>query len=150
MRGRRVLYVAAEGARDVLPDGLTERGCRVDVVPVYRTASDGAGSGALREALNAGRVDAVTFASASAVRGFVDAVGADLARRAPAVSIGPVTSDAVRAAGIPLAAEAADASIDALADSAVQVIGDAATRPEPRGANAPPRGDASASSSSTA
>jgi uroporphyrinogen III methyltransferase/synthase len=121
-----VLYVAGEGARDVLANGLTERGCRVDVVPVYRTASDGAGSGALREALGAGRVDAVTFASASAVRGFVEAVGADLARRAPAVSIGPVTSDAVRAAGIPLAAEASEASIEALADATVKLFGSAA------------------------
>jgi len=124
VRGSRVLYVAAEGARDVLPEGLASRGCTVDVVPVYRTASDGAGSGALRDALSAGRVDAVTFASASAVRGFVDAVGAELARRAPAVSIGPVTSDAVRAAGIPLAAEASEASLDALADATVRLLGD--------------------------
>ena len=122
VRGTRVLYVAAEGARDVLPDGLTERGCRVDVVPVYRTSADGAGAGALRDALAAGRVDAVTFASASAVRGFIDAVGADLARRAPAVSIGPVTSDAVKAAGIPLGAEATEASIDALAAATVQLV----------------------------
>ena len=125
VRGSRVLYVAAEGARDVLPEGLAERGCRVDVLPVYRTASDGAGSGALREALNAGRVDAVTFASASAVRGFVEAVGAEPARRAPAVSIGPTTSDAVRAAGITLAAEASEATIDALADATVKLIGGA-------------------------
>ena len=123
VRGRRVLYVAAEGARDVLPGGLADRGCTVDVVPVYRTASDGAGSGALREALNAGRVDAVTFASASAVRGYVDAVGAELARRAPAVSIGPVTSDAVRAAGITVAAEASGSSLDALVDATVSLIG---------------------------
>src|SRR6185295_14271189 len=123
VRGTRVLYVAAEGARDVLPEGLTERGCRVDVVPVYRTASDGAGSGVLREALAAGRVDAVTFASASAVRGFVEAVGPELARRAPAISIGPVTSEAVNAAGIPLGAEASEASIDALADATVQLVG---------------------------
>jgi uroporphyrinogen III methyltransferase/synthase len=95
----------------------------VDVVPVYRTSGDGAGAGALREALAAGRVDAVTFASASAVRGFIEAVGADLARRAPAVSIGPVTSDAVKAAGIPLGAEATEASIDALAAAAVQLVG---------------------------
>jgi len=69
---------------------------------------------------------------------------------AMAVSIGPVTSDAVRAAGITLAAEAADASIDALADTAVKVIGGESTRAEPPLTNAPPRGDASASSSSTA
>ena len=122
VHGTRVLYVAAENARDVLPDGLTERGCRVDVVPVYRTSGDGAGAGALRDALAAGRVDAVTFASASAVRGFIDAVGADLARRAPAVSIGPVTSDAVKAAGIPLGAEATEASIDALAAATVRLV----------------------------
>jgi uroporphyrinogen-III synthase len=56
------------------------------------------------------------------VRGFIDAVGADLARRAPAVSIGPVTSEAVQAAGIPLGAEAREASIDALAAAAVQFV----------------------------
>jgi uroporphyrinogen-III synthase len=77
----------------------------------------------LRDALAAGRVDAVTFASASAVRGFIEAVGPDLARRAPAVSIGPVTTEAVQAAGIPLGAEAKEASIDALADAAVRLVG---------------------------
>ena len=123
VQGTHVLYVAAEGARDVLPEGLAKRGCRVDVVPVYRTASDGAGSGVLREALAAGRVDAVTFASASAVRGFVEAVGPELARRAPAISIGPVTTEAVNAAGIPLGAEASEASIDALAAATVQLVG---------------------------
>jgi uroporphyrinogen III methyltransferase / synthase len=125
VRGKRMLYVAAEGARDVLPEGLANRGCTVDVVPVYRTASDGAGSAALRVALAAGRVDAVTFASASAVRGYVEAVGSELARRAPAVSIGPVTSDAVRAAGIPLGGEATEASISGLADATVRLVGDA-------------------------
>jgi len=125
VRDARVLYIAAEGARDVLPDGLAALGCTVDVVNVYRTASDGAGAGALREALKNGRVDAVTFASASAVRGFVEAVGVELARRAPAISIGPVTSDAVRAAGITLAGEATEASIKAIADATVALLGDA-------------------------
>ena len=123
VRDSRVLYIAAEGARDVLPAGLGSLGCRVDVVNVYRTASDGAGAGALRDALASGRVDVVTFASASAVRGFIDAVGPELARRAPALSIGPVTSEAIKEAGITLAGEAAEATIPALAAAAVALLG---------------------------
>jgi uroporphyrinogen III methyltransferase/synthase len=84
--------------------------------------SDGTGAESLRASLEAGRVDVVTFASASAVRGFVDAVGPELALRAPAVSIGPVTSDAVRAAGISLLAESGEASIAALAETVVQAV----------------------------
>jgi uroporphyrinogen III methyltransferase/synthase len=123
VRGARVLYVAAQGARTVLPDGMRALGCTVDVVTAYRTVSDGAGAEELRAALARGDVDAVTFASASAVRGYVDAVGAELARRAPAVTIGPVTTEAARAAGIPLAAEAAVASIDALVATVVAAVG---------------------------
>ncbi len=117
----RVLYVAAEGAREVLPDGLRALGCTVDTVRAYRTVPDGSGADALRAALRDGEVHVVTFASASAVRGFVDAVGDELARRAPGVSIGPVTSDAVREAGITLAAEASSATIPALVE-AVQAV----------------------------
>ncbi len=122
VRGARMLYVAAEGARAVLPDGLRALGARVDVVAAYRTVSGGAASDELRAALDAGRVDAVTFASASAVRGYVEAVGADRARRAPAISIGPVTTAAARAEGIEVAAEAATASIEALVETTVAVV----------------------------
>jgi uroporphyrinogen-III synthase len=108
----------------VLPQGLGGLGCTVDVVNVYRSASDGAGASELRAALSDGRVDAVTFASASAVRGFVEAVGAELAKRAPAVSIGPLTSDAIRAAELTLAAEATDATIPALAAATVAALDD--------------------------
>jgi uroporphyrinogen III methyltransferase/synthase len=119
VRGTRVLYVAAEGARDVLPDGLRALGCTVDVVRAYRSVSDGTGAEGLKTALESGAVDAVTFASASAVRGFIEAVGEQLARRAPGVSIGPVTSEAVRAAGISLAAESGEATIPALVATVV-------------------------------
>jgi uroporphyrinogen III methyltransferase/synthase len=123
VRGARVLYVAAEGARAVLPDGMRALDCTVDVVTAYRAVSDGAGAQELRAALSRGEVDAVTFASASAVRGYVDAVGTELARRAPAVTIGPVTTEAVRAAAIPMAAEAETASIDALVSMVVATLG---------------------------
>ncbi len=123
VRGSRVLYVAAEGARDALPDGLRALGCTVGVVRAYRTVPDGSGADALAAQLRSGGVDAVTFASASAVRGYVEAVGAEAARLAPAVSIGPVTSDAVRAAGLTLLAEAPTASVPALVQAVVECTG---------------------------
>ncbi len=122
VRGTRVLYLAAEGARDVLPDGLRQLGCDLEVVRVYRSVSEVGGGDALRAMLAAGLVDAVTFASASAVRGYVDAMGAELARSVPAISIGPVTSDAVRAAGLRLGAESAEASVTALVDATCQFV----------------------------
>jgi uroporphyrinogen III methyltransferase / synthase len=114
VRQSRVLYLAAEGAREVLPNGLRALGCDVEVVRVYRSVSDTVDGSALRAELADAALDAVIFASASAVRGYVDVVGAELARAVPAVSIGPVTSEAVRAAGITLGAEASEASMAAL------------------------------------
>ena len=126
IRASRVLYPAAEDARDVLPEGLRARGASVDVVPVYRSVSDGQGGEALRDAIARGAVDLVTFTSASAVRGYVDAVGADLARRVPAASIGPVTSEAARRAGIEVVAEARSSTIPGLIDAVV--VGASAAR----------------------
>ena len=123
VRGTRALYLAAEGARDVLPSGLRAMGCAVEVTHVYRSVSDGEGGDALRAALTDGTVNAVTFASASAVRGYVEAVGEALARSVPGVSIGPITSEAMRAAGIPVGAEASEASVVALADATAKFVG---------------------------
>lgn len=120
VRGAQVLYVAAEGARDVLPDGLRALGCTVDVIRAYRSVSTGEGAAQLRDALLEGTVDLATFASASAVRGYVEAVGEDAARQVPAVSIGPVTSDALRAAGIEIAGEASEASIGGLVEAVLR------------------------------
>ena len=112
--GSRVLYVTAEGSREVLPEGLTALGADVNVVHAYRSIQDGAGSARLRKALESGSVNVVTFTSASAVRAYVDAVGEDLSLRAPAITIGPQTSEAVTAAGIELLAEAEESTTDGL------------------------------------
>jgi uroporphyrinogen III methyltransferase / synthase len=115
--GASVLYVTAEGAREVLPDGLEELGAHLSVVPAYRSINDGTGSTRLARALETGTVNLATFTSASAVRGYVDAVGEELARRAPAASIGPVTSDAITAAGVELKCEAKESTIEGLIDA---------------------------------
>jgi uroporphyrinogen III methyltransferase/synthase len=111
--GARVLYPAAEGGRDVLPEGLRAAGATVDVVLVYRSEP-------VAGTIAADSVDLVTFTSASTVTGYVDAVGADLSRRSPAATIGPITSDAARAAGITVAVESPTASIPALVEAIKQ------------------------------
>jgi uroporphyrinogen III methyltransferase/synthase len=118
--GSNVLYVTAEGAREVLPDGLEDLGATVSVTEVYRSISDGEGAEKLSRAIEAGKVDLVTFTSASSVKAYVEAVGSELALRVPAASIGTQTSEAVRSAGIELKHEAKESSIDGLVAAVVR------------------------------
>ncbi|HEY0241732.1 MAG TPA: uroporphyrinogen-III C-methyltransferase [Gemmatimonadaceae bacterium] len=112
--GSNILYVTAEGAREVLPDGLTALGATVNVIHAYRSIQDGTGASRLRRALESGTVSAVTFTSASAVRSYVALVGGEATTRAPAITIGPQTSEAVTAAGIELLGEAEESTTDGL------------------------------------
>jgi uroporphyrinogen III methyltransferase / synthase len=120
VRGVKVLYACAEGARETLQEGLDELGAIVDRVTVYQSVVDGEGAAALRETLLDTGADLVTFTSASSVRSFVDAVGEEAARRAPAASIGPVTSEAARAAGLDVIVEAERSTIVGLAEAIVE------------------------------
>jgi uroporphyrinogen III methyltransferase/synthase len=112
--GSRVLYVTAEGSREVLPDGLREMGAQVNLLQVYRSIADGTGAERLRRALESDTVSAATFTSASAVRAYVDAIGEEAALRSPAITIGAQTSAAVTAAGMELLAEAEESTIEGL------------------------------------
>jgi uroporphyrinogen-III synthase len=120
VRGTRVLYVSAEGARDVLPNGLAKLGARVDVVMAYRSVPDLTGREAMHTfAAHSGLRSLAAFTSGSAVRAFVDAVGEDVARRVGVASIGPVTSAAARDAGLDVRVEAAQSTIPSLADAII-------------------------------
>jgi len=120
--GSKVLYITAEGARDVLPAGLREMGAELAIIEAYRTIPDGEGAAALARAIEAGKVDLATFTSASAVRGYIDAVGEDLALKVPAASIGPQTSDALREAGIEVETEAEESTIDGLVSAVLRAF----------------------------
>jgi len=111
--GTRVLLPRALEAREVLPDGLRERGVRVDVVPAYQTVT-GPGDPAVLERLRAGEADAVTFASPSTVRGFLElTAGLDLADLVVAV-IGPIAAREARSAGLRVDVEPAEYTTPAL------------------------------------
>ena len=106
---KRALIVRGEDGRDVLPDALRERGAAVDILPVYRTVPEPLSTEQRAAALAA---DDLVFASGSAARAFHAAAGTLAGPRI--VSIGPATSEAIRALGFEPALEAADHTPDGL------------------------------------
>ncbi len=111
VEGRKVLVARATEARDVLPDALRERGAEVDVVALYETMRETPDPESIEAAQNA---DYVTFTSSSTVRNLTEALGDRFPAAARVVSIGPITSEAVRAAGLEVHVEAERHDIDGL------------------------------------
>ncbi|HEX5376079.1 MAG TPA: uroporphyrinogen-III C-methyltransferase [Solirubrobacterales bacterium] len=109
--GRKALVARAAEARDVLPDALRERGAEVDVVALYETVREQPAEEAIEAAQNA---DYVTFTSSSTVRNLTEALGDRFPGGARVVSIGPVTSEAARAADLEVHAEADPHDVDGL------------------------------------
>jgi uroporphyrinogen III methyltransferase / synthase len=111
VKGRKVLVARAAEARDVLPDALRERGAKVDVVALYETGRETPDAAAIDAAQTA---DYVTFTSSSTVRNLTEALGDRFPAGARVVSIGPITSEAARAAGLEVHVEAERHDIDGL------------------------------------
>ncbi len=120
--GKRVLIPRAAEARDVLPDGLHERGADVDVVALYDTVGEALDAQVV-EAL--AEADYVTFTSSSTVTRFLEAAGDRVPNGARVVSIGPVTSATARERGLEVHVEAERHDVDGLVAA---LVGDAAAR----------------------
>jgi uroporphyrinogen III methyltransferase/synthase len=116
----RALVARAQDARDVLVDALRERGAHVDVLALYRTVAEPLDAAARTAALGA---DYATFTSASSARFFHAAAGTLAGPRL--VSIGPVTSAALRELGAEPDVEAAVHTPDGLVDA---LLADAAAK----------------------
>jgi uroporphyrinogen III methyltransferase/synthase len=109
--GKRVLVARAADARDVIPEHLSDRGAKVDVVGLYETVREEPSAEAVKAAQNA---DYVTFTSSSTVRNLTEALGDRFPHSARIVSIGPVTSEAARDAGLEVHVEAERHDIEGL------------------------------------
>jgi uroporphyrinogen III methyltransferase / synthase len=120
LAGKPVLIARAAEAREVLPDALRKRGAEVDVVALYETVAEEADPEALERASDA---DFVTFTSSSTVRNFVEASGNGVPPGAKVVSIGPVTSEAARQAGLKVDIEAERHDIEGLVDALLMAAG---------------------------
>jgi len=117
-QGARVLIARAKEAREALPESLRAAGCQVDVVAAYETrAAPREVVGRVRELLEKRLVDAVTFTSASTVQGLCEALGEDapsLLSNVIVASIGPITTEAAAARGIPVTITASTYTLDGL------------------------------------
>jgi uroporphyrinogen III methyltransferase / synthase len=118
----RALVARAAEARDVLPDALRARGAEVDVLALYETVAEPLSPEQLSEVRGA---DYVTFTSSSTVRFFLEAIDGGARLPARLVSIGPVTSDALRERGLEPDVEAGRHDIDGLVEA---LVGDVAAR----------------------
>jgi len=121
---RHALVARAQEGRDVVPEALRNQGAKVELLALYRTVPVALED---RERELALGCDWVLFTSGSAVRSFCDAVEpAALRDGGPRLaSIGPVTSDALRALDLEPDLEAAEHTPDGL----VAALLDAAARP---------------------
>lgn len=127
--GSRVLWPASDRARSEAPELLRRRGATVTVVTAYRTGT-GTGGVDLPPLLKRREVDAVTFASPSAVDGFLtrlDGKGggmADLAGIA-VVSLGPSTHQAALSRGLGQSRMSAEPTLAALIETLETAVGSA-------------------------
>ena len=114
----RVLFARAEEVRDVVAPGLAAKGWAVDEVVAYRTVAGAPDAAAVAAAR---RADAIALTSSSTVRRSIELLGAD-GLPPTVVSIGPVTSEALRAVGLAPAAEADPHDLDGLVAAVVAAL----------------------------
>jgi uroporphyrinogen-III synthase/uroporphyrinogen III methyltransferase/synthase len=126
-KGGRVLVPRAEDGRPELVDGL-RAAAEVVAPPAYRTVAAAPEALApLAAALANGKVDAVAFASPSAVRSVASGLG-ELAEKLRAVeiaAIGPTTAAALRALGFPPTVQPRQATGRDLAEAIAERLGPA-------------------------
>ena len=106
LSGKKILIPRALEAREILPEGLSERGAKVDVVPAYRTV------GAEDVTEVPGHVDMAVFTSSSTVDHFLKR--AKLPAGVKTACIGPITANTLREHGLEVDVEAPEHTVPGL------------------------------------
>ena len=118
---KRVLLPRADIARPALPKLLINAGADVDEVVAYETRIADALPEDVLEALTRGELDWVTFTSGSTVKNLLRLLGdrRELLSRVKTASIGPVTTEAMRAESLDVTVQAQQASVDRLVEAII-------------------------------
>jgi len=123
----KVVVITGNLNRDVLVSKLEAAGAIVDQLQVYQTEKTDLANDPAALEFRAKGADAILFASSSAVESFADQAAAlnltSDARRPLAGSIGPQTSDTMKARGIPVDFSAKNPSLESLVEALVKKLG---------------------------
>jgi uroporphyrinogen III methyltransferase/synthase len=119
--GDRVLLARADRGRELLHDELASH-CQVEQLAVYRQVDAVELDESVLERLRGGELDWITLTSANIARSLLGRLDAPTWARIhqgqlKLATISPVTSAAVRALGLPVAAEAATATIEGVLEA---------------------------------
>ena len=120
MKDMRILMPGALERATVLPEGLRAAGADVSEVTAYVTKPETENAGLLFDMLNAGRIHVVSFASSSAVKGFLRRIPPEILCRYPNLRyacIGPVTARTLTDAGLECHIMPAEHTIPALVEA---------------------------------
>jgi uroporphyrinogen III methyltransferase/synthase len=117
LTGRRVLLPRAADAPNALLEGLVAAGANVEVLPVYRNVPDGAEANEIRRQLENGELDAITFASSSAVRNFQSRLPDAKIESCLVACIGPSTAATAGELGIPVSVTAREHTVRGLVEA---------------------------------
>lgn len=127
IENQKVLLVTGNLNSPELPRMLSDGGLAiVDVLRVYGTEENPVGASPEAAEFRRRGADAIVFASPSAVESFIHQAASLRpeagARQPKAVAVGPTTADAVRRAGIPLAATASAPTAAAVRDAVIAAL----------------------------
>ena len=108
--GKKIILPRSERSRPDLPNALKAVGGEVTEVVAYHTGGVGVIDSGVMRAIREARVDVVSFFSPSAIENMRGELGEELlsrlAAKAALAAVGPVTAEALRSAGLPVAIEA--------------------------------------------
>lgn len=114
-----ILWVKADETRDIVGQGLTALGAIVDNCVAYKTVAETEDPTGARARLAEEGADMITFTSSSTVDHFFN-LGLDWPEDCVAASIGPVTSDTLKAKGMKPAIQASQHDIPGLTAAIVK------------------------------
>ena len=126
IKGMRILLPRAAKAREILPDRLRKMGAEVDVVPAYQTFKADSDIAGVKNMMEQGDIEMVTFTSSSTVTNFVEMFEADREKlkkwmaETTVACIGPITAETAQENGFAVDLIPPEYTIESLTESIVQ------------------------------